>query len=207
MNEIDYLIVTHAHMDHFYPEELLHIAPPYSMSPVPQKLRVFGNETVCDKLKTLGCERISNYLQVHQITNFQEISIGDFVIKALPANHDQSQECHLYIIRKEGKNLLYAHDTGYFKEETWDALKGEHFDCVVLDCTCCNGPSYFQNHMGFEDNLKIQKRMLAHQIANPNTIFVSTHFVHTYGPFQQELEKAFGPYGFLVAYDGMEVDF
>ena len=206
MNEIDYLIVTHSHMDHFYPEELLHIAPPYSMSPKPHKLTVLGNETVCSKLNALGCEKISDYLEVRQITNFQEISIGDFVVKALPANHDPAEECHLYIIRKAGQNLLYAHDTGYFKEETWDALQGEFFDGVVLDCTCCNGPSYFQNHMGFEDNLKVQKRMLKQQMADQNTVFVSTHFVHTYGPFQAELEKAFAPLGFLAAYDGMDVE-
>lgn len=206
MNEIDHLIVTHAHMDHFYPEELLHIAPPYSMSPKPHKLTVFGNKTVCDRLKALGCEEISDYLEVRQITNFQEISVGDFLVKALPANHDPKQECHLYLIRKEDKTLLYAHDTGYFKEETWDALQGEHLDAVVLDCTCCVGPSYFQSHMGFEDNLKIQSRMVRQQIASQNTVFIATHFVHTYGPFQEELEKAFTPYGFLAAYDGMDVD-
>lgn len=205
MNDIDYLIVTHAHMDHFYPEELLHIAPPYSMSPTPGKLKVFGNESVCAKLKALGADKISDYLEVCRISDFEEISAGDFSVKALPANHDPSQECHLYLIRKNGKNLLYAHDTGYFKEETWEALKKEHLDGAVLDCTCCNGPTYFQNHMGFEDNLRVKKRMMELGIADQGTVFVATHFVHTYGPFQDELEPAFKAHGFLAAYDGMDV--
>ena len=204
MSGIDYLGITHAHMDHFYPEELLHIAPPYSMSPQPGRLTVFGNETVCDRLRALGAEKISDYLEVRQIRNFQELTLQDFSIKALPANHDRTQECHLYIVRKNGRNLLYAHDTGYFLEETWAALQGEHFDGVILDCTCCNGPTYFDNHMGFEDNLRVQKRMLSRKMADENTVFIATHFVHTYGPFQEELEKAFEAHGFLAAYDGME---
>lgn len=204
MNQIDYLVVTHAHMDHFYPEELMHIAPPYSMSPIPGKLTVFGNETVCERLRQVGAEKISQYLQVQKVSNFEEFTAGDYSIKALPANHDRTQECHLYIIRKGGRHLLYAHDTGYFPQETWQALEGERFHGVVLDCTCCNGPTYFDNHMGFEDNLRIRQRMLDRHMADEGTVFISTHFVHTYGPFQQELEKAFGVHGFLPAYDGME---
>lgn len=206
MNEIDDLIITHSHCDHFYPEELLHVAPPYSMSPQPGKLTVFGNEKVCERLEELGAGKISRYLEVHQIHNFQEIDRGSYSVKALPANHDQTQECHLYIIRKDGKTLLYAHDTGYFLEETWDALEGEYFDGVVLDCTCCNGPSYFGNHMGFEEDLKVKERMIEHRMAGSGTVFVATHFVHTYGPFQEEMEKAFRPHGFIAAYDGMEVE-
>lgn len=206
MSEIDYLIITHAHPDHFYAEELLYTAPPYCLSPQQKKLTVFGNAAVCDKLKELGAEKIPDYLEVCQIKNFQEIRIGDFSVKALPAAHDRTQECHLYVIRRDGKNLLYAHDTGYFPEETWEAMESERFDGVVLDCTCCNGPSYFENHMGFEDNLRIQKRMIEHRIADGDTVFIATHFVHTYGPFQDELEKAFRVHGFIAAYDGIEIN-
>lgn len=206
MNQIDYLMITHAHSDHFYPEELMHIAPPFSMSPVPKKLTVVGNPTVCDKLKELGAEEISEYLKVIYIRNLEEMAMGNFSVKALPADHDNTQECHLYILRKGGKTLLYAHDTGYFLEETWKALGSEHLDGVVLDCTCCNGPSYFKNHMGFEDDLKIQSRMMEHGMTDEKTVFVATHFVHTYGPIQDEMEQAFQKYGFIAAYDGIDVD-
>lgn len=206
MSCIEYLIITHAHIDHFYPEELLHTAPPYAMPPERKRLKVFGNAIVCDKLGKLRADGIEDYLEVRQIRNFQEINAGDFSVKALPAKHDPAQECHLYIIRKNGKNLLYAHDTGYFTEETWNALLGEYFSGVVLDCTCCNGPSYFGGHMGFEDNLRVRKRMLENNMADQGTTFTATHFVHTYGPFQDELEEAFQAYGFKAAYDGMVME-
>ena len=206
MNQIEYLMITHAHCDHFYPEELLHIAPPFSMSTVPGKLTVVGNPTVCDKLKEAGAEKIPEYLKVLCIRNFEEKDMGSFSVKALPANHDKTQECHLYILRKDGKTLLYAHDTAYFSEETWEALEGEHFDGVVLDCTCCNGPSYFENHMGFEDDRRVQERMFNSHMADEHTIFVATHFVHTFGPFQEEMEEAFREYGFIAAYDGSDIE-
>lgn len=206
MNDIEYLMITHAHSDHFYPEELLHISPPYSLQSEKKKLTVYGNSDVCRKLRELGSEKINDYLDVQEIKNFQEIHTEHFSLKALPAAHDPTQECHLYILRKQGKNLLYAHDTAYFPAETWDAISEEHFDGVVLDCTCCNGPSHFQNHMGFEDNLKIKERMIREHIADIHTIFIATHFVHTFGPFQEELEKAFLPHGFIAAYDGMKIN-
>lgn len=206
MNQIDYLMITHAHSDHFYPEELLHIAPPFSMSPVPGKLTVVGNPTVCERLTEVGAQRASDYLKVVCIRNFEEMAMGDFSIKALPANHDKTQECHLYILRKDGKTLLYAHDTAYFSEETWKALNEEHLDGVVLDCTCCNGPTHFQNHMGFEDDLRVKSRMIENHIADENTVFVATHFVHTFGPIQEELEEAFIKHGFIAAYDGIDID-
>ncbi|MDE7007033.1 MAG: hypothetical protein K2P07_02570 [Lachnospiraceae bacterium] len=206
MSCIEYLVITHAHMDHFYPEELLHTAPPFAMPPQRKKLKVYGNEAVCHRLEKLGAERAADHLEVHPIRNFEEISIGNYSIKALPAKHDFAQECHLYIVRKNGKVLLYAHDTGYFPEETWETLEGEYFNGVVLDCTCCNGPTHFEGHMGFEDNIKVQKRMMENRMADSNTVFVANHFVHTYGPFQDEMEQAFQVYNFKAAYDGMEVE-
>ena len=166
---------------------------------------LYGAPVLWHTLNKFNMPEVDEVIVAASVVDFEEISAGDFSVKALPANHDPSQECHLYLIRKNGKNLLYAHDTGYFKEETWEALKKEHLDGAVLDCTCCNGPTYFQNHMGFEDNLRVKKRMMELGIADQGTVFVATHFVHTYGPFQDELEPAFKAHGFLAAYDGMDV--
>lgn len=206
MSNIKTLIITHTHSDHFYPEELIHVAPPYAWPEGKEKLTVYGNESACDRLLKLCSSQTMPYIDINPIHNMEEVKTGGFEVKALPAEHDPTQECHLYILRKGMKNLLYAHDTGYFPEITWKELQKEHLDGVVLDCTCCNGHSYFQHHMGFQDNLKIKQRMLEEEIADQKTVFISTHFVHTYGPFQQELEKAFAPYGFIAAYDGMEVE-
>lgn len=59
--------------------------------------------------------------------------------------------------------------------------------------------------MGSEENLKVQERMLREGSADGKTCFIATHFVHSFGPFRDQLEAAFEGTGFLVAYDGMEV--
>ena len=38
------------------------------------------------------------------------------------------------LVEKE-KRFLYAHDTGWFLEETWEYLKGKELSLVSLDCT------------------------------------------------------------------------
>lgn len=206
MSRIDCLVVTHAHEDHFYPKELKHVMPPFAGQDGGKELTLIGSRDVCRRMREQKLEGIEAYLKIREMGNFERIDTEEFSLRALPARHDPNQECHLYILKKGGKTLLYAHDTGYFPEETWEALAGELFDGVVLDCTCCNGPSRFEGHMGFHDNLRVQKRMLEEHTADEHTVFVATHFVHTCGPFQEELEAAFGPHGFLVAYDGMEVE-
>lgn len=206
MSRIEYLVVTHAHEDHFYPMELKHVAPPFAMGGGEKHLSLIGSRDVCQRMRDQKLKETEGYLTIREISNFEQMDTEGFSLKALPAKHDPSQECHLYILKKEGKSLLYAHDTGYFPQETWEALLGERFDGVVLDCTCCNGPSHFDGHMGFHDNLKIQERMRREHMADKDTIFIATHFVHTFGPFQEELEAAFAPHGFIVAYDGMEVE-
>ncbi len=206
MSMIKTVIITHTHSDHFYPEEFIHVAPPFAWPEEKGKLTIYGNDDACARLRELCTSQTRLYLDIVPIHNLQEIETDRFSVKALPANHDPSQECHLYLLRKGDRNLLYAHDTGYFPEATWKELEKEHLDGVVLDCTCCNGPSCFENHMGFQDNLKIKERMIREGIADRKTVFIATHFVHSYGPFQQELEEAFAPHGFIAAYDGMKVD-
>ena len=56
------------------------------------------------------------------------------------------------------------------------------------------------------DDLKIQSRMMEHGMTDEKTVFVATHFVHTYGPIQDEMEQEFQKYGFIAAYDGIDVD-
>lgn len=206
MSKIKNLIITHTHTDHFYPEELMHIAEPYAFGVGKRELHVYGNREVCKRLEQVGAKYIQENLKITEIHNFQELQIGNYRVKALPAEHDHTQECHLYIVRKDGKNLLYAHDTGYFPEETWKAIEKEYFSGVVLDCTCCAGPSYFESHMSLEDDVRVQKRMMETGSADQKTVFIATHFVHTYGPFQDVLETACKPYHFLAAYDGMEAE-
>lgn len=207
LTKIRALLLTHAHPDHFYPADLVRTDAPNAYPETRPVLEVWGSASAAAGLAAQWVPETLRHLRMHPITFGDGGQAGSFSFRALPANHAKDQECFLYLLKKEGKSLLYAHDTAYFPEETWRALAGEKLDCVVLDCTCCNAPSQFEGHMGFPENRRVQERMLREGIVSEQTRFVATHFFHRGNPVQEELEAAFAPYGFLAAYDGMELTF
>ena len=61
------------------------------------------------------------------------------------------------------------------------------------------------NHMGVEDVLETQKKLIEIGCADENTVWVINHFSHNGGILHEELEERMKPHGFIVAYDGLEV--
>lgn len=57
--------------------------------------------------------------------------------------------------------MLYAHDTGYFPDETWDYLERKKpvFDFVSIDCTGMF-ENYRQGHMGLSADADTKDRMI-----------------------------------------------
>ena len=130
---------------------------------------------------------------------------------ALRANHTADTSPVFYAVERDGKRLLYAHDTGVFFEEVYGQLKEfGKFDLVSLDCTGCLGLTWdWRNgHMSLKTNLEVIGRLKKEGIADEKTIFVSNHFSHNgkdvlYDDFSKIAEKE----NFLTSYDGMEFEF
>ena len=210
LSEIHHLLVTHSHEDHFFPKDLTAVEKPKAILPKGWHLEVYGNDKVKSRWKEAtekDCyHKNDNRISFTEITPFQVLQLEGYTVVPLKANHAQDETCLLYLIQHEGRSLLYAHDTHLLPEETWQALSGVHLDCVVMDCTTTIEPNVFRQHMSIHDNLAIKKRMVQESMADTNTIFIATHFVHTYMPLQEELEKIFAPYGIIPAFDGMVIE-
>lgn len=206
MTKIKYLFVTHSHSDHFCGEELLHIAPPYAWYQEKHVLSLYANGMVKKKLLAAGNKEDGEYLKFHLIEDGVWYEAGDYLIMPVPARHDPLEECHLFAVKRGDKTILYGHDSAFFSEEAWEMMSGLHFSAVILDCTCGYGPSVFEHHMGFEDNLRICERMKAASMADENTVFVSTHFAHTFAPFHGEMTEKMKTHGFIAAYDGLQLE-
>ena len=63
------------------------------------------------------------------------------------------------------------------------------------------------NHMGIEDNVELCARLKELGCLHEGTKYVVTHFSHNGGLLHEELEERVRPYGFLVACDGLTVEF
>jgi phosphoribosyl 1,2-cyclic phosphate phosphodiesterase len=202
------LLVTHSHMDHFFPAELALRRPVFIASTPVETLHVYGSEKTGACLKKCeDDEGGSAYNEFHCMRPFAEAGFEGYQVTALPARHDPREDCLFYMVRHDGKSLLYAHDTGVFPDAVWEffAASGIRFDLVSLDCT-----SMYHNdgggHMGLPNNAEVRGRLRDMGAADGGTVFVVNHFSHNGGLNHDALTQAAEKEGFIAAWDGMEVD-
>ena len=204
------LIVTHSHQDHWYPEDLMFRGEGFAGN-IDGILDRYGNDKIYERLKEtqkfvgeVMTERAQ--IKYHQIQEFCIYAVQGYEIIPLKALHNRSENCYIYIIKNGDKTLLYANDTGYFPEETWEFIKDFQFDLVSMDCTM---QKYKEgtNHMGIEDNVEVVERLKNMGCVTKNTKYVITHFSHNGGMLHEDIEKEVEKYGFCAAYDGYSIEF
>ena len=110
------------------------------------------------------------------------------------------------MIERDGKSLLYCHDSDILPEDTlnWLCTHKMVFDLVSLDCTEGKKHIDYSGHMNFERDQQMRDRMLQKGIAHSGTIFVASHFSHNGLVSQTEASERAKAIGFHAACDGME---
>ena len=204
------LILTHSHQDHWYPEDLAFRGEGFSHD-IDGMLDIYGNDACAARLRAIlpiVGQGMMDAMQAryHEVTAFSPFTAEGYTITPLRALHNRAENCLIYLIEKDGKALLYANDTGLFPEDTWEYLRGGRLDLVSMDCTM-QQVKEGTNHMGIEDNVELCARLKELGCLHEGTKYVVTHFSHNGGLLHEELEERVRPYGFLVAYDGLTVDF
>lgn len=202
LSSLKHLLITHSHEDHFYVEELRMRSPGFTYVEPGEPLVVYGNSMVYEAVSSL--QKIEGYIEPRLVKPFERFRVGEYKVQPLPADHDEREDCLLYLIEIGGVTVLHGYDTGWFPEETWRTLRKTRIDLAVLDCTMGLKPSV-RYHMGVEAIGKVRERMIAEGIAGGDTVFVASHFSHNGGLTHQELEDRLKPLGFTVAYDGLEL--
>lgn len=205
LSAADSLLVTHDHGDHFYVDDLFMRAPIFAhLMDAPPTLTVYGGDRVVKRVQGISLSFDAKApLAFRRVGAFETFALpSGHEVTPLRALHDRSMECLLYLVRKEGKAILYGHDTGIFPEDTMRALRGIHLDVVMLDCTH-GREKEGGNHMGIPDNIEMRDRLRAIGCVDDATRLVMTHFSHNGGLLHDELCAIAEPQGFTVAYDGI----
>ena len=207
-DKIRYLLITHSHPDHFYPEQLELRKSPFAHEMRSEKLELYCGEGTFAKLQNA---LVAPSVVCEKLTAYQSYQIGTYNVTPLPANHHHGDGAFIYIIKDaEGTTLLYAHDTGYFFDEVFQYIEKEgiYFDCVSYDCTNVNiSYSDKSSHMGISNIGRVHDRLKNMGAIDENTIEIVNHFSHNANPLQHVLEECVKDYGWLVAYDGMKIQF
>ncbi|WP_259619479.1 MBL fold metallo-hydrolase [Paenibacillus doosanensis] len=197
------LLFTHTHPDHFNVGDLFSRMEGYGHR-IEHPLRVYGNDLAIggcrDVLPGYSKERFAFTRLIPFVTE----CAGSAKVTPLLANHAEWEMCLLYFIEKDGKTLLYGHDSGWFPESTWEWLAGRRIDLTILECTYgyTNNPRS-NNHMSIETVLETQQRLIKDGMHDASSQLVLSHLSHNMGLMHDELVELFEPYRIEIAYDGL----
>ena len=210
LGQIQHLLITHSHMDHFFPVELIHRHEHFGHN-TKGMLHVYGNAAVekafydavlIDRFKV---HPLDNAVRFIRLEPFADFMADGYHIIPIPADHDKREVCLIYIIEKDGKCLLYGHDTGMnLSAEAWECIFSHKYDLISMDATMgrVKTDGY---HMGLEDDIAFAKLLEEKGCIRQDTVKVINHFSHNGCMTHGELEAFAGEHGMAAAYDGMKV--
>lgn len=204
------ILVTHSHVDHFAPLDLLWMnfydelptLTLYSGVEVQEQLRQC-HRAVMPQMPIKAPQVMLNTLGKTHHHNGWEIT-------PLRAAHCLPDECaFLYLIQTpEKKRIIIFSDTGNPPEETWTALRGAQADAIIIEMSFgihepwCHEES---QHLGAQAALKMLRRLQEIEGLKPNAKCLAAHFSHCSKTTHQELQEHLQPTPITPGYDGMTI--
>ncbi len=207
--EVTTLLITHPHEDHFYPRHLYwrktdesHLDLDYihqmnlggsRFTPIPE-LDVYGSR--------YAVEALSNFQQMRM--RVSEVHSGDcftssgYHITPVMGNHDRPEFAYSYIIRKDGRTMLYALDTGDFCEESQEILKQYTYNLIVMEGTTGLNEQY-GGHMCLNNNLKWKRFFEDNGCCTEDYRFILSHMSPHWCPPHDWYEAIVEPEGLILA--------
>lgn len=212
LSAIKRVLITHAHMDHCYPQEFCMRGEPFARNLTENKVTVFCNPTVRDMFLSDTAREIrpnvAEGIEVRTVHAFETVEHDGMTIVPLPANHTKGEECLVYYINDGTAGVLLLNDTGVLDKSVYKRLKsmGKTVDLVALDSTY--GAARMgagRRHMGILDGLDQVNIMRSVGLLNDGVKLVATHFSHNNDRGYEDMRAFASQLGFTVAYDGLEV--
>jgi len=214
LKEINSCLVTHGHSDHLYPLDIEMREKGFAYfkdGGEPEPMTFYASKkSGSDIVKVIEEQGLEGKANVHFrcVKPFEPFEVEGYKVTAYKADHDKKLDPLFYAVSDGEKTVLYAHDTGYFPDETWAYLEKTkpRFDFVSLDCTGCV-INYKHGHMGVKTCSEVKERLLAMSCAGEKTVWCYHHFSHNGLVTYDEFVPVAAENGFLVSFDGMEYEF
>ena len=207
-DEIESLIITHIHEDHFYAKELDMRGGGFSKNMKNEVLNLLIPQDAVSDIENLN-KNSRNTLSVNVAKPYYAITLNGYKITPLPARHGYGAIVpFIYLIESGNVKFLYAHDTGYFYPEVISyladnniVLDGISFDCCYLDIPISDSGA----HMGYDNVYRLVDELTLKGVITDKTVKILNHFSHNGNPTQENVENAVKDKNYLVAYDGFEI--
>lgn len=201
-----HIFITHTHSDHLLPLDFW--TRGIVMKHDDSVVKVYGNKEVIKRVgEDIGQKWQNNrYEPVTMVPGMTvEIPERKISVTALLANHMKTEQALLYLFAGPGWKLFIAHDTDYFPDSTWELLKGQQIDVMVVDATW-GMVRRNDGHLGIPNVVEIVERMKKEGGLKENALIIPSHLSHHGTPKHAELEAKLAPLGMEPAYDGKIVE-
>ena len=210
LTKIHSCLITHSHMDHLYAKEALMRLSQFSHLDDRTPLTFFSDASGCQKLDAENAPYVKeDAIRTRQIPLCTPFEVEGYTVTALRAQHDPKSDPVVYLIEKDGRTLFYSNDTGGYPEESWAYLASlqKPIDLVSFDCTFGNKDTDDHGHMTVSRCIAARERLQKIGAVSDTTVYVLNHFSHN-GEVMlyEELSELVAKDGFVVSYDGMEIE-
>ena len=221
LSKLKTLLVTHPHEDHLYPqhlhwrntdesllpltyvEKMRHGGPRFTDIP---QLNIYGNSFVMETLRKSLDDMEELKINLHEIREGKEEKTDGYRILPVRGNHgSQRGFSHSYIIRKDGKTLLYALDSGSYDEDQFALIQEYQYDAVIMEGTTGLNEQY-GGHMCLMNNIRIRERLKENKCLRENSRFLLTHLSPHWCPPHDWYESIVASEGLELAYDGLQIE-
>lgn len=144
-----------------------------------------------------------------------EYEIGNLKVTPLRGNHRtvfEKNSANYLITLPNGKTMYYALDSGYYLEETFEALKDRKIDLLISECTMPILEDDGKNcpwHMTLHTALRTFERLYEQGTISDTTEVWFTHIAPIGSTHAELVDYISGltlPYKLNVAYDGLSLE-
>jgi hypothetical protein len=174
---VRYVLVSHVHPDHLDPAFLMHRSWVTS-----EPLTVVGPKPVIDACRQWVKGGNVTFVTV---TAGQDVVLGPYRVRALPANHQAHGEACLYAIAGPDATILWGTDTGPWAKGVRPMLAGTTLDLVLLEETFGDSPEPTGGHHNLASFATAVGQLREWGSATATTDIVAVHLSHHNPPPEQ----------------------
>lgn len=192
IDKMDNILLTHYHSDHINKDILKEFAIKR------------GKPVTLWYNKVIEMPEIEGVI-LKPIDLFTEYDIAGYKVTALPANHNFGA---VHFTIEKDKNLFYGCDGAWMLMETFHALKDKNFDMMIMDATMgdYDGDWRVSEHNSIPMVRMLVKSFKNFGISNENTKIVLDHLSRTLQRSYEVTSECIKDDGFIIGYDGLELE-
>lgn len=224
LTKIKNVFLTHSHDDHFCDSNIslmrmcvTRVNDPLELycseTAYPRILRLYTDfrlDSTPDEAREGILDRGS--VHMHMVKPYITFQAGGYDVMPVLTTHGYPEQAALnYRFKKDGRSMLYAVDTGYYLEDSLEALRDSKLDTLIMEGTWGNATDKSTlQHLSGPAFVHQLDTFFKYGIIRKDTAIYVTHINHKHSWTPEAYQKFFDEstdFNVAIAWDGMQVEF